>query len=82
MNTTLRKLLAAIAAFIVLALIATFAGSLEELYRPLFPDLSDSVLANIEATSNIVGLVLAVWLSVKTYKRLAKAKGDRCDKDA
>ena len=74
MKTVLRKILAAVAAFIVLGSIALVTGGLEDLYRPMFPDLSDVALANIEAISNIIGLVLAVWLSIKTYKRLATKK--------
>ena len=74
MKTVLRKILAAVAAFIVLGSIALVTGGLEDLYRPMFPDLSDVTLANVEAISNIVGLILAVWLSIKTYKRLATKK--------
>ncbi len=77
MKTALRKILAGIVAFVVLALIALLVGSLEGLYQSLFPDLSDSALRNIEAISNIVGLALAIILSIKTYKRLAKTQGDR-----
>ncbi len=77
MKTALRKILAGIVAFVVLALIALLVGSLEGLYQTFFPDLSDRALRNIEATSNIVGLVLAVWLSIKTYQRLTKTQGDR-----
>ncbi len=77
MKTALRKILAGIVAFVVLALIALLVGSLEGLYRSMFPDLSDVALANIEAISNIVGLVLAVILSIKTYQRLTKTQGDR-----
>ena len=74
MTTVLRKILAAVAAFIVLGSIALVTGVLEDLYRHMFPDLSDVTLANVEAISNIVGLILAVWLSIKTYKRLATKK--------
>ena len=74
MNIAFRKTLAVIAAIIVLVLIGALAGSLEGLYQFLFPDLSDSALANIEAVSNIVGLVLAVWLSIRVYKRLVKTQ--------
>lgn len=80
MNSAFKKTLALLAAFVVLGLIALVTGGLEELYRPMFPDLSDRALANIEATSNIVGLVLAIWLSIKTYKRLAKTEGNRRDR--
>ena len=59
--------------------IAALAGIVEGLYQALFPDLSDRALRNIEAISNIVGLALAIILSVKTYKRLAKTQGDRCE---
>ena len=74
MKIVLRKILAGIAAFVVLALIAWVTGGLENMYRLMFPDLSDTTLSNIEAVSNIVGLVVAVWLSIKTYKRLATIK--------
>jgi hypothetical protein len=74
MKTVLRKILAGIAAFVVLGLIAWVTGGLEDMYRPMFPDLSDRALRDIEAISNIVGLVLAVWLSIKTYKRLTTKK--------
>ena len=74
MKTALRKILAAIAAFIVLGLIALLVGSLEEQYQIMFPNYSDVALRNIESVSNIVGLVLAVVLSIKTYKLLAAKK--------
>ncbi len=66
-----------IVAIVVFVLIAALAGTLEGLYQTLFPDLSDRALRNIEAISNIVGLVLAVILSIKTYQRLTKTQGDR-----
>ena len=72
MKTVFRKILAGIVAFLVLALIAWVTGGLEDMYRPMFPDLSDRALRNIEALSNIVGLALAVILSIKTYQRLTK----------
>ena len=74
MKPALKKTLAVIVAIVVFVLIAALVGSLEGLYQTFFPDLSDRALRNIEATSNIVGLVLAVWLSIKTYKRLATKK--------
>ena len=74
MKTVLRKIMAVVVAFIVLALISSIVAGLEDLYRVIFPDFSDVALANIEATSNIAGLVLAVMLSIKTYKRLATKK--------
>ncbi len=72
MKIAFRKIIAAIVAFIVLAFIATLTGSLEGIYQSLFPHLSESALANIEAISNIVGLVLAIFISIRVYKRLAK----------
>ena len=77
MKPALKKTLAVIVAIVVFVLIAALAGILEGVYQSLFPDLSDSALRNIEATSNIVGLALAIILSIKTYKRLAKTQGDR-----
>jgi len=44
MKTVLRKILAAVAAFIVLDSIALMVGSLERLYGTLFPGLSLLVL--------------------------------------
>ncbi len=77
MKPALKKTLAVIVAIVVFILIAALVGTLEGLYQTLFPDLSDSALRNIEAISNIVGLALAVILSIKTYKRLARTQGDR-----
>ena len=72
MKLVLKKTLAVIVAIVVFVLIAALVGSLEGLYQTFFPDLSDRALRNIEAISNVVGLALAVILSIKTYKRLAK----------
>ncbi len=77
MKPALKKTLAVIVAIVVFVLIATLAGILEGLYQTLFPDLSERALRNIEAISNIVGLVVAVILSFKTYQRLTKTQGDR-----
>ena len=74
MKTVLRKIMAVVVAFVVLVLIGSLVGSLENQYQFMFPDFSDVALANIEATSNIAGLVIAVMLSIKTYKRLATKK--------
>ncbi len=72
MKPVLKKTLAVIVAIVVFVLIAALVGSLEGLYQTIFPELSDRALRNIEAISNIIGLALAVILSIKTYKRLAK----------
>jgi len=77
MKPALKKTLAVIVAIVVFVLIAALAGTLEGLYQTLFPDLSERALRNIEAISNIVGISLAVILSIMTYKRLTKAQGDR-----
>lgn len=69
----LTKALAWIAAIVVFVLVVALAGSLEGLYQSLFPDLSPNDLRTIESISNIVGLALAIFLSIKTYKRLANA---------
>ncbi len=74
MKSVLKKLLAVIAAFVVLGLVALLVGSLEEQYQRMFPDISDVALRNIESVSNIVGLVVAIVLSIMTYRRLAKKK--------
>ena len=74
MKTVLRKIMAVVVAFVVLGLISLLVGGLEDLYRVIFPNFSDVALANIESTSNIAGLVIAVMLSIKTYKRLATEK--------
>ncbi len=78
MKPVLKKTLAVIVAIVVFVLIAALAGILEGLYQTLFPDLSERALRNIEAISNIVGLSLAIILSIMTYKRLAKTHGNRC----
>jgi len=72
MNIALKKTLAVIVAFVVLGLLSWFVGYLEGQYQFLFPDLSARALRNIESVSNIVGLVLTVYISIKVYKRLAK----------
>ncbi len=72
MNIALKKTLAVIVALVVLGLLSWFVGYLEGQYQFLFPDLSARALRNIESVSNIVGLVLAVYISIKVYKRLAK----------
>ena len=72
MNTALKKTLAVIVAFVVAGLLSLFVGYLEGQYQFLFPDLSARALQNIEATSNIVGLVLVVYISIKVYKYFAK----------
>ncbi len=72
MKPALKKTLAVIVAIVVFVLITALVGSLEGLYQTFFPDLSDRALRNIEAISNVIGLALAVILSIKTYKRLAK----------
>ncbi len=77
MKPALKKTLAVIVAIVVFVLIAALVGSVEGLYQSLFPNLSDRALRNIEAISNIVGLALAVILSIKTYQRLAKTQGER-----
>ncbi len=77
MKPALKKTLAAIVATVVFVLLVALVGSLEGLYQSIFPDLSDRALRNIEAISNIAGLVLAVILSIKTYQRLTKTQGDR-----
>ncbi len=74
MKSALRKILAAVVAFVVLGLIALLVGSLEEQYQTIFPNISIVALRNIESVSNIAGLVIAVMLSIKTYKRLATKK--------
>ena len=74
MKSALRKILAAVVAFVVLGLIALLVGSLEEQYQTIFPNISIVALRNIESVSNIAGLVIAVMLSIKTYKRLATEK--------
>ena len=77
MKPALKKTLAATVAIVVFVLLVALVGSLEGLYQSLFPDLSDRALRNIEAISNIAGLVLAVILSIKTYQRLTKTQVDR-----
>lgn len=72
MKIALKKILAAIAAIIVFALIATLARGLVAIYQDVFFDLSDPALAIIEDTSSILGVVFAVILSIKTYKRFAR----------
>ena len=77
MKPALKKTLAVIVAIVVFVLIAALAGVLEGLYQTLFPDLSERALRNIEAISNIIGIALAVILSIMTYKRLTKTQGDQ-----
>ena len=72
MHIALKKTLAVIVAIVVLVLLGGFVGRLEGLYQSLFPDLAGDALRTIEATSNIVGLLLIVYISIKVYKRLAK----------
>ena len=74
MKSALRKILAGIVALVVLGIIALLVGSLEDLYGTMLPELSDVALRNVEAVSNIVGLMVAVVLAVMTYKNLATKK--------
>ncbi len=79
MKPALKKTLAIIVAIVVFVLIAALVGSVEGLYQTFFPDLSERALRNIEAASNIVGLVLAIFISIRVYKRLAKTEAEHLD---
>jgi hypothetical protein len=77
----MKKIGAIFAAIVIFLVVGGTFNAIEGLWwrlcwhhQILFPNLSATALANIESISNIVGLALAIWLSIKTYKRLSKPR--------
>lgn len=65
-----RKILPLIASLIVFCTISTFFGALEDSYKNVFYNSSARTVANIQAISNFIGLILSVWLGFKTFRYL------------
>lgn len=69
-----RQASAFLASLIVFIILVSLVGALEDIYRHIFPSFSETAISTIGALSNVVGLLLAGLLSIKTYKHFSQPK--------
>ena len=69
----MKKIIGFIIGFIVFSAVMQVFGFLEPRYAVFLPELSGRVLRNIVAGSNIAGFTLAIFLGVRTYKKIASS---------